>query len=84
MSGTLDRESRPVYRLVAHVQDRGRPEWECLSRLTVTLLDVNDCPPRFPQPVVSLTVPEDTAVNTILGRLHARDDDLGERATGTV
>ena len=78
VSGTLDRESRAVYHLTAHVQDRGRPEWECTSRLTVTLLDVNDCPPRFPQPLVSLTVPEDTAVNTILGRLDARDDDLGK------
>ncbi|XP_043247503.1 fat-like cadherin-related tumor suppressor homolog, partial [Amphibalanus amphitrite] len=80
VSGTLDRETRPVYHLVAHVQDRGRPEWECTSRLTVALLDVNDCPPRFPQSVVSLTVPEDTPVNTILGRLHASDDDLGASA----
>ncbi|XP_037068712.1 protocadherin Fat 1-like [Pollicipes pollicipes] len=77
VSGSLDRESRPVYRLTAHVQDRGRAEWECTSVLTVTLEDVNDCAPSFAPPVLSLTVPEDTAVGTILGRLDVRDDDLG-------
>ncbi|CAH2063954.1 unnamed protein product, partial [Iphiclides podalirius] len=74
----LDRESVAEYTLVAHAQDRDRPEWECSTELEVTLDDVNDNAPRFSAEVYSVTLPEDADIGSLVAKVHATDADLGE------
>ncbi|XP_046644672.1 fat-like cadherin-related tumor suppressor homolog isoform X5 [Daphnia pulicaria] len=73
----LDRESRPIYTLTAHVQDRERPQWECTSEVVIALMDVNDNAPSFNQDWYTFAVPEDAELRTIVGKIHATDSDLG-------
>ncbi|XP_072941689.1 fat-like cadherin-related tumor suppressor homolog isoform X2 [Epargyreus clarus] len=78
VAGDLDRETIAAYRLVAHAQDRDRPEWECSSEVEVTIDDVNDNDPRFSSSVYSVTLPEDADLGTLVAKVHATDADLGE------
>ena len=73
----LDRETRPVYSLTAHVQDRQRAEWECTSQVIVTLMDVNDNSPEFMQEWYTFAISEDVELRTIVGKVHAIDSDVG-------
>ncbi len=73
----LDRETRPIYSLTAHVQDRERPQWECTSEVVITLLDVNDNAPQFGQDWYTFAIPEDAELRTIVGKVHAVDSDVG-------
>lgn len=73
----LDRETRPIYTLTAHVQDRERPQWECTSEVVIALMDVNDNAPSFNQDWYTFAVPEDAELRTIVGKIHATDSDLG-------
>lgn len=73
----LDRETRPIYTLTAHVQDRERPQWECTSEVVIVLMDVNDNAPSFNQDWYTFAVPEDAELRTIVGKIHATDSDLG-------
>nr|XP_045603729.1 putative neural-cadherin 2 isoform X2 [Procambarus clarkii]XP_045603730.1 putative neural-cadherin 2 isoform X2 [Procambarus clarkii] len=72
----LDRESPGgevgVARVVA--VDDGRPSLSSTATLTITLTDVNDCPPRLLPPTV-LHVTEG-APASLLGILTATDDDV--------
>lgn len=65
----LDREKRSAYKLVAHAQDRDRPEWECGSELLVRLADVNDNAPRFSADTYTVTLPEDADVGTLVAKV---------------
>ena len=73
----LDRETRPSYTLTAHVQDRERPQWECTSQVVINLVDVNDNAPIFSQDWYPFAIPEDAELRTIVGKVHAVDNDLG-------
>lgn len=73
----VDRESRSVYSLTAHVQDRERPQWECTSEIIINLLDVNDNAPKFVQESYTFSVPEDAEVRSLIGKVHAVDEDVG-------
>ena len=74
----LDRETTASHALVVHVRDAGRPEWECTSRVQLTLTDTNDNPPVWSRQQFDSAVREDTAVGSILTKVHATDLDLGE------
>ncbi|XP_032512432.2 fat-like cadherin-related tumor suppressor homolog isoform X2 [Danaus plexippus] len=78
VAAPLDRETRSTYRLTAHAQDRERSEWACSSEIEVTLDDINDNAPRFSAPLYSVTLPEDAELGTLVAKVHATDDDLGE------
>ncbi|XP_059061183.1 fat-like cadherin-related tumor suppressor homolog, partial [Achroia grisella] len=78
VASELDRESVSSYKLVAHAQDRERPEWECSSELQLALDDVNDNSPRFSADTYSVTLPEDADIGTLVAKVHATDADLGE------
>ncbi|KAG8326599.1 hypothetical protein J6590_037152 [Homalodisca vitripennis] len=73
----LDRETVGTYSLVAHVQDRESPSWECTALLTIMLNDVNDNPPTFPTRNYTAAIPEDYPVGSFVTILHAIDADLG-------
>ena len=76
-SKSLDRETRALYSLTAHVQDRERPHWECTSEVMIALTDVNDNAPKFTQEWYTFAIPEDVEVRTIVGKVHAIDADMG-------
>lgn len=75
--GQLDRETQAKYSLVAHVQDRDKPAWECSSQLEILVSDLNDNAPRFTMQTYSTTLPEDVEVGTLVTKVHATDDDIG-------
>ena len=72
----LDRESAGGEVGVARVVgvDEGRPPLSSTATLTITVSDVNDCPPRLLPPTL-LHVTEG-APPSLLGVLTATDDDL--------
>ncbi|XP_035790783.1 fat-like cadherin-related tumor suppressor homolog isoform X2 [Anopheles albimanus] len=76
-SRRLDRESQARYSLMAHVQDRDHPGWECSSQIELTLTDLNDNPPEFSMNPYSVTLPEDAEVGTLVTKIHATDADIG-------
>uniref|UniRef100_A0A182QTF4 Fat-like cadherin-related tumor suppressor homolog n=1 Tax=Anopheles farauti TaxID=69004 RepID=A0A182QTF4_9DIPT len=73
----LDRETQSRYSLMAHVQDRDHPGWECSSQIELTLTDLNDNPPEFSMNPYSVTLPEDAEVGTLVTKIHATDADIG-------
>ncbi|KAJ8667841.1 hypothetical protein QAD02_009504, partial [Eretmocerus hayati] len=73
----LDRETQAKYSLIAHVQDRDRPEWECSSQLEIVITDLNDNAPKFSQSSYSASMPEDAEVGSLVAKVHATDDDIG-------
>ncbi|XP_064074743.1 fat-like cadherin-related tumor suppressor homolog [Vanessa tameamea] len=78
VAAALDRETLAFYRLTAHAQDRERSEWACSSELEVYIDDINDNAPRFSASIYSVTLPEDAELGTLVAKVHATDDDLGE------
>lgn len=77
-SRLLDRETLPRYSLAAHVQDRERPDWECVSHIDIILSDVNDNPPNFSTANHTAALPEDSPVGTLITKMHATDPDRGK------
>lgn len=79
---TLDREAEGgevgVARIIAI--DKGSPPLSSTATLTITVTDVNDCPPRMRPPTL-LHVTEG-ASSTLLGILTATDDDLWQLGHG--
>ena len=75
-SGPLDYESQRFYRFRMVASDGGG--LSCSSDITIGLLDENDNPPAFTQPVYNLSVSENTTVNTLLTRVQALDPDTGK------
>lgn len=73
----LDREAVPEYNLIAHVQDRETPGWDCTCQLNVQVTDVNDNPPTFPSKNYTAAVPEDYPVGSFVTIIHAVDKDSG-------
>ncbi|XP_062873349.1 protocadherin Fat 3a isoform X1 [Trichomycterus rosablanca] len=73
---TLDREKVERYSLVARATDGGGL-W-CEATVSVTLLDVNDNPPRFGSAHYEASVHENTAAKALLTQINAVDPDLGD------
>lgn len=73
----LDREERSKFQLVAHVQDRDRPEWQCSSQLEIIVSDLNDNKPEFSMESYRATLAEDMEVGSLVTKVHANDKDLG-------
>ncbi|XP_050826780.1 cadherin-9 isoform X2 [Serinus canaria] len=80
----MSRENREQYQVVIQAKDMGGQMGGLSGTTTVniTLTDVNDNPPRFPQSMEHLIVcsPESAAPGTPLGRIKANDPDVGENA----
>ncbi|XP_044007072.1 fat-like cadherin-related tumor suppressor homolog isoform X2 [Aphidius gifuensis] len=75
--GQLDREKKSKYLLTAHVQDREKTYWECSSQLEIIITDLNDNPPVFTMTSYSTALPEDVKIGTLVGKVHATDNDIG-------
>ena len=59
-------------------QDAGRPEWECQSQVELRLGDINDNRPMWDQDQFLSSVSEDSAIGSIVTKVHAIDLDLSE------
>ncbi|KAM9774994.1 cadherin-18 isoform 1-T3 [Syngnathus typhle] len=78
----MDREAREHYIVVIQAKDMAG-QVGGLSGSTVvnvTLTDVNDNPPKFPQKNYQQYVPESAQVGKPVGKIKANDDDLGVNA----
>ncbi|NWT04482.1 CADH9 protein, partial [Mionectes macconnelli] len=78
----MSRENREQYQVVIQAKDMGGQMGGLSGTTTVniTLTDVNDNPPRFPQRTYQFSSPESAPPGTPLGRIKANDPDVGENA----
>uniref|UniRef100_A0ABI7ZTZ6 Cadherin-6 n=2 Tax=Felinae TaxID=338152 RepID=A0ABI7ZTZ6_FELCA len=78
----MDRENREQYQVVIQAKDMGGQMGGLSGTTTVniTLTDVNDNPPRFPQSTYQFKTPESSPPGTPIGRIKASDADMGENA----
>ncbi|XP_034145088.1 cadherin-20 [Esox lucius] len=83
--GGMDREVRENYSVVIQAKDMGG-QLGGLAGTTVvniTLSDVNDNPPMFDQKLYQMSVPESAPVGSVVGRIRAKDRDIGINAEMT-
>ncbi|XP_041054521.1 protocadherin-20 [Carcharodon carcharias] len=76
----LDRELRDVYVMKLVAVDSGSPRLSGTATLTVSVTDINDNCPEFPEPELSFSLYSNISVGTEVTRLRARDPDLGYNA----
>ncbi|KFW79953.1 Cadherin-18 [Manacus vitellinus] len=78
----MDREAREHYSVVIQAKDMAGQVGGLSGSTTVniTLTDVNDNPPRFPQKHYQLYVPESAQVGSAVGKIKANDADTGSNA----
>uniref|UniRef100_A0A8D0BK33 Cadherin-12 n=1 Tax=Salvator merianae TaxID=96440 RepID=A0A8D0BK33_SALMN len=78
----MDREAREHYSVVIQAKDMAGQVGGLSGSTTVniTLTDVNDNPPRFPQKHYQLYVPELAQVGSAVGKIKANDADTGSNA----
>ncbi|CAL8254627.1 unnamed protein product [Lota lota] len=76
----MDREARQEYDVVIQAKDMGghMGGLSGTTEVKITLTDVNDNPPKFPQSVYTMSVSEDKVSGEEVGRLKAKDPDQGE------
>ncbi|XP_066508070.1 cadherin-18-like [Hoplias malabaricus] len=78
----MDRETQEMYSIIIQAKDMAGSVGGLSGSTTVniTLTDVNDNPPRFPQKNYQLYVPESAQVGKAVGKIKANDEDLGINA----
>uniref|UniRef100_A0AAY4ADG8 Cadherin domain-containing protein n=1 Tax=Denticeps clupeoides TaxID=299321 RepID=A0AAY4ADG8_9TELE len=81
----MDRESREFYSIIIQAKDMAGQVGGLSGSTTIniTLTDVNDNPPRFPQKNYQLYVPESAQVGKAVGKIKANDEDFGINAEMT-
>lgn len=77
----LDREVTPAYDLEVKVSDGGG--LFCMTKVKVTVRDVNDHAPEFARSVYRVSLAEDAEVGALVTRVKATDKDTG-RSQGKV
>ncbi|XP_029955455.1 cadherin-10-like [Salarias fasciatus] len=78
----MDREVKENYQVVIQAKDMAGQMGGLSGTTTVsiTLLDVNDTPPRFANHSFRMTAVESTEIGGAIGRIKADDSDLGRHA----
>ncbi|KAL2085812.1 hypothetical protein ACEWY4_019132 [Coilia grayii] len=78
----MDREAREHYAVVIQAKDMAGQVGGLSGSTTIniTLTDVNDNPPKFPQKNLQLYVAESAEVGKPVGKIAAHDADLGPNA----
>lgn len=74
----LDREQRAEHVLTVVALDHGSPPRSSTQLLTVSVVDVNDEAPAFPQQEYNVILRENSPPGTSLLTLKATDPDLGK------
>ncbi|KAM8903146.1 protocadherin-16-like [Spinachia spinachia] len=73
----LDREERDSYGLRVTATDSGTPPLRAESSFTIQVIDINDNPPKFDQPVYRQVIPEVVFPGSFVLQVTARDKDQG-------
>ncbi|XP_069027598.1 protocadherin alpha-8-like [Embiotoca jacksoni] len=73
----LDREKQSVIRLILTAVDGGTPAKSGTMTIIINVLDINDNPPVFNQPLYKASVFENVKVGTSIITLNATDLDAG-------
>ncbi|CAL4132582.1 unnamed protein product, partial [Meganyctiphanes norvegica] len=60
------------------VQDTFHQDWYCTCKIEVDVIDVNDNPPVFTQPLYSVNLPENSPEDILLIKVKASDPDKGK------
>ncbi|KAJ8012034.1 hypothetical protein DPEC_G00064500 [Dallia pectoralis] len=78
----MDREARELYSVVVQAKDMAGSVGGLSGSTTinVTLTDVNDNPPKFPQKNYQMYVPESAQIGKPVGKFKAIDKDVGVNA----
>ncbi|XP_035289609.1 protocadherin Fat 3-like [Anguilla anguilla] len=79
VAGQIDREYISTFQLRIEACDKGKKGSQKFSvtLLTVSLEDVNDCPPAFIPNFYNTRIPEDLPVGSVITWLDSQDPDLG-------
>ncbi|XP_035391379.1 protocadherin gamma-C5-like isoform X3 [Electrophorus electricus] len=77
---SLDREAHSVHNVMIVAGDSGSPQLTSTQEILVSVVDVNDNPPNFTQPLYRVYVNENSAVGSLLCSVAASDPDQGENA----
>ena len=80
LDGHLDRESTSQYDISLIATDEGTPPLSSSTVITVHVFDVNDNPPRFPEPVINVYVKENSQIGAVIYTVSAFDPDVGDNA----
>lgn len=78
VNGYLDRETISSYNLLIEAMDGGAPPLKGQLIVNVTVQDINDNQPMFNQSRYYATIEENTAVDTEVIQVFAKDIDIGE------
>ena len=76
LRGELDREVMDHYLLEVVAADGGEPSRSGVLTIQINVMDSNDNPPKFEEPIYEISVEENTHVNTAIKRVIATDPDL--------
>ncbi|NXJ58336.1 PCDA2 protein, partial [Spizaetus tyrannus] len=82
LQGKLDYEEMDSYEITIEARDKGSPPLSGHCKVLVEVLDVNDNAPEVWVTSLSVPVPEDAAVGTVVALLSVSDRDSG--ANGRV
>ncbi|XP_039872406.1 protocadherin alpha-2-like [Simochromis diagramma] len=83
VDGPLDRETTSVYNVTITATDEGAPPLSSNKVITVHVSDVNDNPPRFTEPFISVYVKENSPTGSVIYTVNAFDADLDVNAKVT-
>ncbi|XP_074651637.1 protein dachsous-like [Tubulanus polymorphus] len=76
----LDYEFKQLYRLRISATDHGSPARSSEQLIEVHVVDVNDHPPHFKQPLYSANVSENVIEGSYVAKIEAVDRDTGSNA----
>ncbi|XP_017570636.2 protocadherin alpha-8-like [Pygocentrus nattereri] len=76
----LDREENELFNVSIIATDEGSPPLSSTTVVAVRVSDVNDNPPRFPEPFIDVYVKENSPAGGLISQVSARDIDVGENA----
>ncbi|XP_063058924.1 protocadherin gamma-A12-like isoform X10 [Engraulis encrasicolus] len=76
----LDRENKEHHYLTLTAVDGGNPQRSGTVKIHITVLDINDNAPVFSQAVYKTSVPENSAIGTLVTTVRATDADEGGNA----
>ncbi|XP_051514050.1 protocadherin alpha-2-like [Myxocyprinus asiaticus] len=73
----LDREQNSEHRLMLTAVDGGIPPKSGTLNIIISVQDINDNRPVCSKDIYSVTLPENTAIGTVIARVNATDSDQG-------
>ncbi|XP_053317380.1 protocadherin Fat 4 [Spea bombifrons] len=79
-SSMLDREMKDIYTLLVVATDGGSPALTSSTNVTITILDVNDNPPRFLHHPYVTYIPSPTPSDSFVFAVTVTDEDIGSNA----